>query len=254
MPISVKAGGFPVYSAVEHSQSILTHVEVLQDAIVQLDNLGINTDTLLNQMESLVLQYEQFDQHVRNAQRLYRDFEFIEDANLNEILETISRIEGRIKDLDPRNPFFDDVAKENIHEEYGDPTVRASQTHTGDQSIINNFDQRGADIQQGYEEYQEYLKFRAIQNQKAIKREDEITQFRKDLNSLGDDSELATQQLTAYQINLLLTQQEEMKGSIDQINDREERREQKQRARELEAYQDKIETWERKANTVWRSE
>ena len=51
---------------------------------------------------------------------------------------------------------------------------------------------------------------------------------------------------------MLLNQQEKLISSVNELNARQERKDQEKRAMERAAYQDKIETLKRKAETVYR--
>ena len=249
---SLLAAGIPVYSAVNHLDQIANHITVLKDAAVQLEKLGVDNKQLTAELQSLTVQYQQFQQQVQNAKRLYGDLAYVDDMSLNNMLHSISDAYSRVEQLDPRNPYFDEQAKSLTYQKYGDPTLRASNELSGNQKSIGRLDAEGETIQKGYDKYLGYEKYQAAQNQLTKARKAQINAYTKQLNGLGDNSELATQQLTAAQINLLLNQQEKLISSVNELNARQERKDQEKRAMERAAYQDKIETLKRKAETVYR--
>ncbi len=247
------AGSIPVYSALEHSQSILSHIEQLNDAMVQLEQMGVLDEQLVNQLDSLMTQYEQFEQQIRNATALGEDvIRHVDNEDLIGMLKDVVRIRDRVVGLDPRNPAYDDVAQEIIYDKYGNPTIRASDYLRGNQEALDRLNQRGAQIEQGYSKYADFQKFRALNDQLAGEREETINKYEDNLFELGDDSLLQTNQLNTLQTNLMLKQQELIIKRLDELQAIEERREQEKRAMEREAYEDKIRTLQRKATTVYR--
>lgn len=222
------AGGIPVYSAVEHLQSVAGHVARLQDALVQVEKLGLMDSQLLTDMEHLVLQYERFDQQVRNAISVGQEFYAFTQrdySSLSSALRNIMAIKDRVEQLDPNNVYFDQVMTEQIDEQYAWAAINISETF---ESNVSGYDKATAMIDAYKEvrsEHERALEARAIKRSIADQRMEQIDAYQTQLNNLDDNSALQTQQINAQQTNMMLRQQEVLMSRIDAINKRDEDRE-----------------------------
>jgi hypothetical protein len=251
---TARAGGIPVFSAVEYGQQLLTHIEVLNDALVQLEKLGVMDESLVTQIESLTTQYQQFQQQIQNATKIYGDLAYVDDSDLRNILDDINTAYSKVETLDPSNPYFDEQSEQIIYGKYGDPRLRASDTLSGNTDALQAMDQRGEHIEAGYDDYIHFQKKLAARNRLSDGRKDMISSYQTKLDSLGDSTLLENQRISAYQLNLMLSQQEEMIDRITDISSRSARKDLEEFSDKREAYEKKIKMLDVKANTVFRAE
>lgn len=238
---NVHAGGFPVYSAVEHSQSISQHIEIINDAIVQLEQMGVLDEQLVNQVDSLITQYEQFEQQIRNAIALGEDVIHIADGDLIQILENINSVKRRVERLDPTNPHFEAVLKDQVDSDYGwddeySGQVILDHSYGADGSVSRTNEA----IARERAEYERYLTERAAQNALTRDRNSSIEDYGTMIDDLGDDSLLQTQHISVSQQNLMLQQQEQIIDRLERLEEREAKKEM-QRAASKKRTQDEFE-------------
>jgi hypothetical protein len=218
---ALRAGGFPVYSALEHANGLLTQIEVLQDALVQLDQLGISTETLVTEIEGLVLQYEEFEQKIRNAERTLGNLAHIDDLEFNEILYRLRRTKDKFADLDPNNEAYDDVVNETLDVNYGLGEIEGREELSGNMvggvDIFNDSDQ----FLENKENLKNEIKRNNTRSALTRGRNESINKYAKDIDSLGSDALNDTMIHNAYQTNLLLKQQEEIIDRLEAIDNRE---------------------------------
>ena len=239
-PLTVKAGGIPVFSAVEHSQSLLTHMEVIEDAIVQLEKLGVMDEQLITQFEQLATQYQQLNLAIQNAQDLDLMFTKLETSDISAILENIMASSDRVKQLDPRNPGYQQVMRQEVDQKYEWEEIPNHDGYGGyGADKINQFNQLRYEQERAV--YEDALTRRSAENELAKERKEIIGKYGERIENLGANSSLQTQQMTTSQINFLLSQQEEIISRLDQLNTREEDRDMKVVAEKRRIHQERME-------------
>lgn len=245
------AGGFPVYSAVEHTQSITEYIAILEDALVQLEIQGLNTQQLATQINTLQTNIQQYESHLRNISRLNNVAAYVEDGDIRAAYRETMSILDKVMTLDPGNPSFSELQRTILNGQFSDPDYRSSDQFEGakDQNaVFANWHDSEEAYAEHYNKYRRYQEGQAMLEQHQNERKDYIGYMAEDINDLGDESQMDSMIITNRQNNLMLEQQEEIIDRLESMDRRAELEAMERAAAEQRAHEAQIQAIQRKAS------
>lgn len=219
----VKAGGFPVVDISHIAQSITSYLAQLEDYQEQLNQLGV----MDNQYLQMLIEYEQtLQEYSHYLNQITGLANTISSADWESLLRQTLAYYGRgdfstIPTLRVTTPTFSqdlDTILRQVHHLPREPEVVKTdiQALTG-QVPSASFEQG---LQYNYQRYDKYKDVQAMVAQNAddgLMRRELIDRYAIRVQSLGDESDLATMQLMASQNQLLFDQLEANNQILNQI-------------------------------------
>jgi len=214
-----RASGFPVVDIAGLIQSVMEYVQILQDYIVQVETAASSYTSMITQVqewEQLLVEYEL---KLKNLSDFAGDV-FVNSNGWLELIEDSKTVLEIIGTLDPESAVFEDLMdailiaegimpKDMTEDEFSDLS-------DPEKDLIGGLN---SDYKDEVGEYQEFLTHNAALSQASNERLDQIVEYGTDIEDLGEESELATQQLKARQDNLALLQNENIYNSLRQLKE-----------------------------------
>jgi len=208
---SASTAALSVYSAAEHSTQLADYAALLEDSLVQLEKLGVAKDHQITAVNSFREQLREFDAKLRNLRRLERRFRYIQERDVLSVYHAARTAVEVLHIADPNNPNYEPMLDIIVRQEYG----LADQQRQIALENLDEFSRQGLEeVNNDYElaltSYKNRVRITAARTQEANRRNVQIEGLADQLEELDDLSELETLQLTAWQQNMLMRQQEAM--------------------------------------------
>lgn len=223
------ASAISVFDAANFSQNLSHYIDLINTTIVEQ---GLLDAQLIEMVESVALAQAQLDQIILAARQLDRLDGYVEDNDLKAIYNTTQGIFARLQRLNPANEGYSSTVNNQVASEFNIPDVLPPFEYmTGSDVTINALSGSYDALIRNQQQLGERVRNSSAAGQLSLDRQQQIEQYRLELEQLGDreNPALATSQLDTKQTNLLLLQNEQI---IERM-DREERRRLEEEAAEI---------------------